>query len=127
MNTSVSPFELAPSVDELVNERLSLGTMLTMTVATQSMRPTLIPGDRIVLARVDPVNAQLGEIVVVKRGNAWVAHRLIERQKGGMFVTKGDNTLNADPAMSQERVQSVVHAIQRNGRMRELNSPRARA
>lgn len=94
------------------------------------MWPLLAPGDRAIIRAVQPAELRIGDIVIARHGNIWIAHRLIQRQQIGtaeLFVTKGDNTPNADEACLAENLIGVVITAQSHGREINLHSMTARA
>lgn len=82
----------------------------TISRATESMKPTILPGDIIVLKRVKQQNIQEGDIVSfythalgqTQQGEiVWVeikvVHRIIDiDEETGAYVTQGDNNASVD-------------------------------
>lgn len=77
-----------------------------------SMFPFLRPGDRCVVEKCPPNTLKQGDIVVVKKNNQWIAHRLVRidnRHSQELFICKGDQNQREDqPATANEIVGKVV-------------------
>jgi signal peptidase len=84
-------------------------------VATGSMRPTIEPGDLVVIAPVSPEDLRPGMIVAyVGYDDSLVVHRLIEVREtpGGMvIVTRGDANPAPDPPFPASRLAGRVAAV----------------
>jgi len=67
-------------------------------VMSGSMKPTLEPGDLILVQKADPAGLKVGDIVVfrVPWSDIPIVHRVIAIDDGRIF-TKGDNNLYPDP------------------------------
>ena len=66
-----------------------------------------------------------GEIVVFYQDQKLVAHRVLRtiRQAGGLrLVTKGDNAVQPDPALTEAQVLGKVVAVQRGSDTRRLDT-----
>ncbi|RDD54114.1 MAG: signal peptidase I [Candidatus Korarchaeota archaeon NZ13-K] len=79
------------------------GVPTPFTVVTSgSMRPTLEPGDLVIVVGCDPYQLAEGDIIVfrVPWSENMVVHRIVRIVRspaGPMFYTKGDNNAIADP------------------------------
>jgi RimJ/RimL family protein N-acetyltransferase len=81
----------------------------------ESMAPLLRDGDRL---RVEPLSGRTpapGEVVVARRGERLVAHRLVE-VIGGEVVTRGDACRESDPPLPAGELLGRVVAVERRGR-----------
>lgn len=128
MNT-LDACALADAANDLIDARLRAGGAIHFTVPTWSMAPTLTPGDRVIVQAARADELRVGDIVLVKAGAVWLAHRLIGRQSidgARLLVTKGDNCATPDEAWQAARLGGVVTAVQRDGREIGLTSRRAR-
>src|SRR5206468_7959222 len=68
-----------------------------VALAGRSMEPTYAAGDRLLVEPITRSRAvRPGEVVVARRGERLVAHRLV-RFSGPLAVTKGDACPHADP------------------------------
>jgi len=119
---------IAPIANEMVEARLRQGRSVQFTISTLSMSPILMPGDRVLVCGKNADELSIGDIVLARAGDAWLAHRLIARrvQNGRVFlVTQGDNAAQPDPFWSAAQVVGRVVAIQRDSRIIRLDSRRA--
>ena len=88
----------------------------TISRATESMKPTILPGDIIVLKRIKEKDVQEGDIISFythaigqnRQGDiVWVeikvVHRIIDiDDASGAYVTKGDNNASIDTIYNQQ-------------------------
>jgi signal peptidase I len=119
---------LTDTATELIQANLRNGVKIRFAVPTRSMLPILAPGDR-VIARGTVEQPRVGEIAIVKTGQKWLAHRVIERRAVGgkcLFVTKGDNCIGTDEIWSAEAFCGIITSVQRDGREVNFDSKRAR-
>lgn len=67
------------------------------SVPTESMKPTLIPGDYIFLQKVKYENIEVDDIIVYKskKSNIFIIHRVVSITEEGL-VMQGDNNLKVD-------------------------------
>jgi signal peptidase I len=113
----------------MINARLRVGSTIRFAVSTQSMLPTLAPGDCVIVRGASAAQARVGEIVLIKTDAAWLAHRLIEQRRadeGTLLVTKGDNCPDADGLWSAGRLYGIITMVERDGQRLNLISRRAR-
>lgn len=113
----------------LLLARLKCGEEARLRIATASMVPMLRPGDWIVVSPHRAGKPRIGDILLVALGDAFLAHRLIRREKareGMRFVTKGDDAPVADGPRNISQCAAVVVAVERGGRTLDLQSGRAR-
>jgi antitoxin (DNA-binding transcriptional repressor) of toxin-antitoxin stability system len=98
------------------------------------MLPTVRPGDRLVVRRLEfsvqfsevLSEVQAGQIVLYCRGGGLVAHRVVRRAAspdGDRLVTRGDSLLQDDSPVNESEVIGVVASVTRRGRIvsTELN------
>lgn len=75
-------------------------------ILTGSMEPVIMPGDVVLVAKVDYDSIQVGDIIVFDNGEKiYITHRvieIIEDSNGRQFVTKGDNNYSKDSELSNE-------------------------
>ena len=71
------------------------------TVLTGSMKPTLKPGNVIVVEKTDSFKVK--DIVSYKKGDKIVTHRIIKIE-GDKVITKGDANNVADPAINKKDI-----------------------
>ena len=110
---------------DLVDAALRAGKTIRLAVSTQSMRPTLAPGDQVTARAVEP---RVGAIALIRSNSHWLTHRLVARRrvKDQIFwVTKGDNCTAPDDLWSTGQICAIIIAVERNGRRVDLQSRRA--
>lgn len=77
-----------------------------------SMFPVIRPGDICVVEKCTAAEIRTGDVVVVRKGNKLIAHRLVRvttTDKGMMFLCRGDqNSFDDHPATEKEIVGKVV-------------------
>ncbi len=81
-----------------------------------SMYPLLRPGDTIYIERISFQALPIGSIVVFKRGERWVAHRLIRKDHWAghsMGYTQGDSCIKLDEAVTEANYIGRVMARKR--------------
>jgi len=117
----------APSiVGDLVDATLRDGKTIRLSISTRSMFPTFAPGDHIIARRAEP---RIGAIALLRSGSQRLAHRLIARQcvAGKIFwLTQGDNCADAEALWSSDAICAMIIAVEKNGRVANLESGRAR-
>jgi hypothetical protein len=117
------------TTNDLIDARLRAGGAVHFTISTWSMFPTLAPGDQVIAQRAPTVDLYPGDILLIQVGGMWLAHRLIGRRVAdgrALFITKGDNALEADQVWQAAQLSGIVTAVRRNGRVLSLRSRRAR-
>lgn len=125
----IDPKTVAQAAEALVSEHLRAGKTASFVVSTSSMRPALVPGDRVFIRATPTSELRLGDIVIRNARGSWIAHRLIGRaafSNTDHLVTKGDNTLAADYPWKAAQVVGAVVAVERAGRKKSVSVARAR-
>lgn len=90
-----------------------------LRVTSGSMRPMIQVGDVLVCiplppARQSALNAlRIGDILVVRRAEDFLAHRLI-RRRGEAWYTKGDRSRSLDAPVSSDQILACVVGIERS-------------
>lgn len=94
------------------------GTLAFRVVLTESMEPTINPGDVIVTLSDDVVTPQLDDVVVYLATRfdgtpvALFAHRIIDGSESDGWIVKGDNNPNADVQHPTSKdISGVVVAV----------------
>ena len=85
---------------------------LCLTVISDSMRPLLRVGDVVVVEPQAPQALQVGQVIVVQRGDEWITHRLQAIDVAG-WHTHGDNTRTQDAAAGIAEIVGLVVAVKR--------------
>lgn len=96
----------------VMEDRRADGATEWIDAVGDSMAPTIRAGSRLLVAFGQPVG-RVGEVVVMRRGERLLAHRLVARRGAGADhrqVTKGDAEPLADAAIVDHEVLGVVCA-----------------
>ena len=84
-----------------------------VALSGRSMEPTYASGDRLFVEPIAPSRAlRPGEIVVARRGERLVAHRLLGFS-GALAITKGDACPRADPPIAINGLIGRVVGVRR--------------
>ena len=105
--------------------RWRAGADAELTLVGWSMAPALRDGDRLQVASLVGTAPVPGEIVVAKRGERLVTHRLVSLA-GGQAVTRGDGCTVDDPALDASLLLGRVVEVRR-GRRRLAPPSRGRS
>ncbi len=99
---------------ELLARSSGKSPTIHLTVSGRSMGNLLLPGDRIECKRVGPGRIFCGDIVVYRRENRLIAHRVVRRMgKDGdlRFQTRGDAQIQSDAVIGQDEILGRVVAV----------------
>ena len=110
---------IAQAANVLICDRLRSGGTFSFTISTSSMLPALGPGDRVVVRAARADRVRTGDIVIHKRADSWIAHRVIYTFSSTgetHLVTKGDNALTPDPVWEPGQLVGAIVAVARAGR-----------
>jgi signal peptidase I len=94
-----------------------------------SMYPVLKDGDVGMVQQCDPEKLRIGDIVVFKSRDKYVAHRLIKIQKKGslnFFTARGDKNLFNDPSFTAEALAGQIIQFNRGQKTFTTNDPKVR-
>lgn len=87
----------------------------TLAIASNSMQPVYSRGDIVIYQECKLSEISVGDILVFKRGNRIITHRVVEIRGEGedrRFIVKGDNNLTADDySVSNDDVRGVVRIV----------------
>lgn len=92
-----------------IQRLLQSGDAVWIVVTGASMRPTLDPGDRVLLERHDR-GSLAGRIVLADLRGYPVLHRVV-RQRSGLLVTAGDACLRTDPPIARSAIVGRAEAV----------------
>lgn len=81
--------------------------------------PLIRPSDRLYISVSK--RYKLDDIVVFKKDNLLIAHRIVYIHKKGVFITKGDNNKKSDGVILQKNIIGKVDKIKRAGENIKLN------
>jgi signal peptidase I len=104
---------------ELAGEVLRSTGTLRLRVTGWSMLPSVMPGDTLVIDRVQSDAVCEGDIVLFGRDRRFFVHRVMTKSSDpeiAEFVTCGDAMPTPDPPVSQSDVMGRVSLILRNGK-----------
>ena len=94
-----------------------------------SMAPTIRDGDRVLIAPVTATSLRLGDVVKFWLEGELRLHRLIRRGSspdGAWLEFQGDRLTQPDPHVRPTAVIGIARAVERDGRLRRLDSLPAR-
>lgn len=97
------------------------GPLIRLRVASWSMFPTLQKGD--VLEVEEACDIRPGDIVVFRRDNVLVCHRVTDYGRHGEILTAGDRTRGPGEAVPLCDVLAKVRALRRRGKRLVPNRP----
>jgi signal peptidase I len=126
MSTAPDRILNADELRDVGSQLLQDGHSVKMRLGGYSMWPFLLPGDvaTIVSARIDTV--ELGDVLVMDRGDRWVAHRLISAYHKGdatILQTRGDSCLRNDALCPEELLIGRLVQIHRGPSVFSIDSP----
>ena len=106
---------------ELGGSSLTEQGQLRLRVTSNSMAPILRLGDHVIVRSITPESLQRGDILVTRRTDGFLAHRLIAVDGRG-WTTKGDRNRQADAPIPSEAIIGWVVSRERYGRSRNLHT-----
>ncbi|WP_105619667.1 signal peptidase I [Vallitalea okinawensis] len=84
-------------------------------IATGSMEPMIMPGDVIIVQKIDGNSVDIGDVVQFKRDDILISHRIIEvveDENGKSYRSKGDNNSVADlQLVKPEQIKGVIKYV----------------
>lgn len=110
------------TVLSLVQARLAAGQPVRLTVAGQSMRPLLHPGDHLWIEPLPAQGARRGDLLAIWRTDDIVTHRLVAVAPG-ICYTRGDNCLSLDPPTPIRTVPGRVVIVERDRALLDMRRP----
>jgi hypothetical protein len=116
------------ALTELMRAVLAKGRPLRFRAKGLSMSPFIKDGDVVTVRPLAGARPRTGDVVAFLHpatGRAAV-HRVV-RERSGLFSLKGDNTPNADGALSLEQILGTVCCIERSGKPVHLGRRPGRA
>jgi len=82
-----------------------------LAVVTGSMRPSINPGDMVIVTPIEREELQVGDIITFQRESGvdtLITHRLVEINEDGTFTTKGDDNNTYDAPIVFEQIKGHV-------------------
>jgi signal peptidase I len=103
---------------ELADEILRSSGSLRLRVTGWSMLPTVMPGDTLLIERIDSDAVAEGDIVLYGRDRRFFVHRVVTKcqSQKAEFVTRGDAMPAPDPPVPESDLLGRVSFILRNGK-----------
>jgi ATP-binding cassette subfamily B protein len=89
-----------------------------------SMYPIMREGDVGMVQQCDPEKLRVGDIVVFRLKDTYIAHRLLRIQKNGaltFFTARGDKNLFNDPPFTAEAIAGQIVQITRGNKIIDTN------
>lgn len=100
----------------LAQETLQRFGRLRFRAMGSSMLPAIAPGDLLVFRKATAVDLAPGQVVLVRRHDMLVAHRLVSRN-GDTLTTMGDSLPTADAPVHASQLLGVLEAHSRGARL----------
>lgn len=107
------------AVLDLVGQQLSCGGEARLRTHGNSMLPMLHPGDVLVVQAASPDDLRCGDLVVVRRSDDLVTHRLVAVTPQG-WVLKGDAWGAPDPPVAGGNILGRVVGVERESARLDL-------
>ena len=100
---------------------------LTYSNRGSSMEPMLRQGrDLFTVARKGPERCRAGDVVLFRRNESYVLHRVIEVREAD-YVCLGDNAINPERGVTDGDILGVLVGFVRRGKTYRVDDPRYRA
>jgi signal peptidase I len=110
---------------ELTDNLLNYNQQVKLKVGGYSMFPLLRNGDEIIINKCPISELNIGDVVVFKTGNKWIAHRLhkkVSENNKTFLITKGDSCTFKDSPVTEENFVGKVISFFRKGKEKNINS-----
>ena len=112
MNDACRPADASCARISLAQETLQRFGQLRFRARGSSMLPAIAPGDLLVFRKAAAAGLAPGQVVLVRRDDALVAHRLVSCH-GDMLTTRGDSLSATDAPVHASQLLGVLDAQQR--------------
>lgn len=112
----------------LLQGKLAPGETVRLPVRSGSMVPCLPVGAEIEIAAAAGEDCRVGDIVVFRRGDRLIAHRLLfgwGHQPGGRFLERGDGVSALGVLRARDILGLAVAVHHPDGRQQRLDTPAA--
>lgn len=105
----------AAMAEALIELLYAAGRDIVLTVDGHSMGATIAPSAEVVVRRLDRA-PHFGEVLLVRGGKTFFVHRVVKIRSGAqkMYITRGDNCRQADPAVTAEKIIGTVVGIRKS-------------
>jgi uncharacterized repeat protein (TIGR01451 family) len=106
----------------ICRELLHKGFSVRFTAQGESMRPNILPGDRVLVAPIGAGEVKRGQVVLAQSRESLRVHRMVARlAEGGAAITRGDAGRGDDEPTRE--VLGRVTATEREGREISFEQP----
>lgn len=112
---------------EDIFENLPVDEEIVLPVNGSSMRPFLKSGSDFVYlkkADTDITKIKIGDIIVFRRGNCYIMHRVVSLEYDGTLTARGDYARSVETGIRPSDVKAVVTAVNVNGKKIGKRHPR---
>jgi len=110
---------------ELTDDLLDSQQQVNLRVGGMSMFPFLKHGDIITIRKCSINELRIGDVVVFKTAEKWIAHRLLKiitKENKIFLLTKGDTCRFKDPLFAEEQYVGKVISYKRKSKEKKLDS-----
>jgi signal peptidase I len=111
-------------ISNLIESELNIGDQIQFYVTSNSMKPIIQIGDLIVAEVVPTGVIKQGDIIIIRRVDDFLTHRVISITKDG-WLTKGDNNVVMDPIVKKGSLIGLVKAIHKKNQRIALESSKS--
>lgn len=114
---------------EIGDQLLSSGVLVRFRLDGVSMFPFLRAGDVAQVMKTPFNELKPGEIIVFEQEGRWLAHRLVKivfTNKVRSIIAQGDSVLRPDKLIGEGNYLGTLKTVERNGRVRSLESSYSR-
>ena len=113
------------STSEMSMSILKSKKKVTLKLNGYSMYPFIKPGDVGTISECSISSLKIGEIIVFKHHNNWIAHRLLKKRLidgNHLLIAKGDTSKKNDKPISEAMFIGRLAGLSRSGRVINLES-----
>lgn len=96
---------------------------ITLKVHGTSMQPFLYNGRDAVTFQKPDRKLRKGDVIVFRRGEFYLMHRIVKIDSDGFITAMGDNTFSPDTHIAPEDVKAILVSAVRAGRTITPKSP----
>ena len=106
-----------PALVQLLRAVLGKGALVRFRAKGFSMSPFIKNEDVVTLSPLQNASPGIGEVIafVLQETDKLCVHRVVGK-KGGFYVTKGDNSSEADESVPRENILGFVTRVERGGK-----------
>ena len=120
-NQKRKPSESTPQQLQKLAIKIAGEGQLRITVTGNSMQPSMLPGDALLVDSHLRQDLAVGQIVTFLNDDVLVTHRIVMR-KHENFVLKGDNAPAFDPPVGTKQIVGRVIAVEHGGTWRAVRT-----